>query len=95
MHKSPRLSLQSALLTLTLTLTLMSCATQTQTRATDPAPTAPPPLCATAAPPPPPTPSACVAFPRLNYSRLHDTDQTIREIRAYDAARDALCGKGK
>lgn len=49
------------------------------------------PTLATSAPPA----SACTAFPRLTYSRLHDTDETIRAVQGYDAARDALCGKGK
>jgi hypothetical protein len=44
---------------------------------------------------PPPAPSACAAFPRISYSRLHDTDETIREVKGYLAARDALCGVGK
>lgn len=35
-----------------------------------------------------------MAFPRLTFSRLHDTDETIRQIKGYDAARDALCGPG-
>lgn len=38
---------------------------------------------------------ACAAFPRISYSRLHDTDETLRQVKAYDAARDALCGIGK
>jgi hypothetical protein len=26
------------------------------------------------------------------YSRLHDTDETIRQVKEMNAARDALCG---
>lgn len=39
--------------------------------------------------------SACSAFSRISFSRLHDTPETIVQVKAYDAARDALCGKGK
>lgn len=42
-----------------------------------------------------PASEACTAFPRLSFSRLHDTPETIKGIKAYDAARDALCGVGK
>ena len=44
---------------------------------------------------PTPVPSACTAFPRISFDRLHDTDETIRQVKAYDAGRDAVCGKGR
>ena len=37
----------------------------------------------------------CVAFKRLTFSRLHDTDETIAGVKQYDARRDAVCGAGK
>lgn len=77
---SARLFWLRASLTSVSLLTLTSCATRIPTVATKPDP--------------PPAPSACVAFPRLTFSRLHDTDETIRQIKGYDAARDALCGPG-
>lgn len=40
-------------------------------------------------------PIACTAFSRISFDRLKDTDETIRQVKAYDAARDAVCGKGK
>lgn len=51
----------------------------------------PTPIPATNTPPA----SACAAFARISFDRLKDTDETIRQVKAYDAARDALCGKGK
>lgn len=81
MPKSPRPSRPLALLTLLSTATLAGCASLGPTPATEPAA--------------PPASLACTAFPRISYSRLHDTDETIRQVLAYDAARDALCGKGK
>lgn len=54
--------------------------------------------CATPAPTPatsvPPF-AGCTAFPRISYSRQHDTDETIRQVKAYLAARDAVCGVGR
>jgi len=50
--------------------------------------------CATVRPTVATKPAACTAFPRLTYSRLHDTDETIIQIKAYNARRDALCGPG-
>lgn len=44
---------------------------------------------------PTPVTSACTAFPRITFSRLKDTEETIRQVKAYDAGRDAICGKGK
>lgn len=41
------------------------------------------------------TDSGCVAFARITFDRLHDTTDTIAQVKAYDAARDAVCGKGK
>ena len=41
-----------------------------------------------------PPASACAAFSRITFDRLKDTDDTIKQVKAYDAARDALCGKG-
>lgn len=37
----------------------------------------------------------CLEFSRLTFSRLHDTEPTIAGIKAYDAARDKVCGVGK
>lgn len=37
----------------------------------------------------------CVEFSRLTFSRLHDTDETIKGVKEYDAARDKVCGVGK
>lgn len=36
----------------------------------------------------------CAAFPPLTYSK-NDTDQTVRQIRSFDAARRALCAPEK
>jgi len=44
---------------------------------------------------PTPVTSACTAFPRISFDRLNDTLDTIRQVKAYDAGRDAICGKGK
>lgn len=41
------------------------------------------------------SPADCAAFPRISYSRKTDSDETIREVKGYLAARDALCGVGK
>ena len=38
--------------------------------------------------------AGCLEFPRMTYDRLNDTLPTIAQIKAYDAARDAICGKG-
>jgi hypothetical protein len=37
----------------------------------------------------------CLEFDRLTFSRLHDTEPTIAGIKAYDVARDRVCGVGK
>jgi len=75
--------------TIGLLASLTACASRTPTAATEP-----PPL--TAAPSAPnPSAFACAAFGRISFSRLHDTGETIRQVKAYDAARDALCGTGK
>jgi hypothetical protein len=42
-----------------------------------------------------PVNAACTAFPRLTFSRLHDTPETIVQVKAYNATRDEVCGKGK
>jgi len=42
-----------------------------------------------------PVTSACTAFPRISFDRLNDTLDTIRQVKAYDAARNAVCGVGK
>lgn len=60
---------------------LTACAHRAPTAATEPAT--------------PPSAVACTAFARISFSRLHDTAETIRQVKAYDAARDALCGVGK
>lgn len=39
--------------------------------------------------------AGCTAFQRLTFDRLNDTLPTIAGIKAYDAARDAICGMGK
>jgi len=66
---------------------LTACAHQIPTAATSPTSVAPSA--------PAPSQLACAAFPRISFSRLHDTAETIRQVKAYDAARDALCGVGK
>lgn len=45
--------------------------------------------------PTPVTDGACVVFPRLTFDRLEDTLDTIVQVKAYDARRDAVCGAGK
>lgn len=40
-------------------------------------------------------PTACTDFARITYSRLMDTEDTLIQLKAYDAARDAICGVGK
>lgn len=37
---------------------------------------------------------ACEAFGIITYSRLHDTEDTIRQVQAHNAAYEALCGEG-
>lgn len=37
---------------------------------------------------------ACGAFRPITFSRLHDTEETIRQVREHNAAYLALCGKG-
>lgn len=37
----------------------------------------------------------CVEFDRLTFDRLKDTDDTIAQVKKYDARRDAVCGEGK
>jgi hypothetical protein len=69
-------------------LTLTACAHEIPTLATRTEVAAAPAA-------PPPAPSACTAFPRITFSRLHDTAETVAQIKAYDAGRDVLCGKGK
>ena len=56
---------------------LQACATQTQTPATNL----------------PPVNTACVAFQPIQFSRLHDTEETIVQVKAYNAAWEALCKK--
>lgn len=41
------------------------------------------------------TDAGCVTFPRLTFDRLKDTAETIEQVKAYDARRDAICGKGE
>lgn len=41
------------------------------------------------------TDAGCVTFKRLTFDRLKDTDQTIEQVKAYDARRDAICGEGQ
>lgn len=79
MRLSPRLGRRLTLLTLPLIGILTACAPQTQTPETK----------VTV------TDTGCTAFARITFSRLHDTDDTIRQVKAYDAARDAICGIGK
>lgn len=68
------------LLLLSLPLTLQACAQQAT----------PTPAISVAAPD-----TACTSFQRLTFDRLNDTLPTIAGIKAYDAARDAICGAGK
>jgi hypothetical protein len=37
----------------------------------------------------------CAVWRPILYSRLHDTDETIRQVKALNAAREALCGDGQ
>jgi hypothetical protein len=37
----------------------------------------------------------CKVFARISFDRLSDTVVTIEQVKAYDAARDSLCGVGK
>lgn len=37
--------------------------------------------------------TSCEAFKAISYSRLHDTPETIAEIRGHNAAFDAICSK--
>jgi hypothetical protein len=52
--------------------------------------------CATQTPPALPTPtaatSACLVWHPIIFSRLHDTVETINQIKVQNAAHDALCG---
>ena len=41
------------------------------------------------------TNGGCLVFDRLTFDRLHDTDETIAQVKQYDARRDAICGQGK
>lgn len=84
MTPSLKRALRLMLLTALPSLILLSCALQTPTPATS-ADTAAGVV----------TDTGCVAFARLTFDRLKDTDETIRQIKAYDAARDAVCGGGK
>jgi hypothetical protein len=52
------------------------------------------PTAATVPPRPAPVDTACVAFAPITYAKA-DTDQTIVQIRQYDAAWRALCGGGE
>ena len=88
MPKSPRPSPRLAPLIALPLLILAACANQTPTAVIDARSNE-----ATAAQAPPT--AACVAFARLTFDRLKDTPETIVQIKAYDAARDALCGKGQ
>jgi len=36
--------------------------------------------------------AACLVWKPILYSRLHDTDETIRQVRDLNAAHDAFCG---
>lgn len=72
-------------LLLPLSLSLILCACQTQTAATKPVVDV-----RTVQ-----TDTGCTAFARITFSRLKDTAETITQIKAYDAARDAVCGKGE
>lgn len=63
-----------------LALMLMSCATR-------PASAPPTPTPATEA-----KPAACAEFKPIIFSRQHDTEETIKQVKAHNAAWDALCG---
>lgn len=38
--------------------------------------------------------SVCVAFKPITFDRLKDTDETIREVKDYNAAWTSLCAAG-
>lgn len=63
-----------------LSITLTACGSRPQTAGTNPTPA---------------TNIGCLEFNRLTFSRLHDTLETIAGIKAYNAARDKVCGVGK
>ncbi len=52
--------------------------------------------CATSRPSEPPTSGrateACLVFGPIQFSRLHDTAETIVAVKAHNAAWEALCG---
>lgn len=68
-----------------LSPTLLACAHQAPTAAIDP------PAAAAG----PGLGPGCLAFDRLTFDRLGDTLPTIAGIKAYDAARDRICGAGR
>ena len=70
MRRSPKPSRLSASLTLVSLLTLTSCAHPAPTLATSPVAGNPA--------------AACAAFPRISYSRLHDTAETLTQKMAAD-----------
>ena len=84
MPKSRKPWLRPVLLTPLLIATLTACAAQTPTPGTE-----------AVAPAKPEPATGCAAFARITFDRLKDTDETIRQVKAYDAARDAICGVGK
>jgi hypothetical protein len=39
--------------------------------------------------------AACLVWRPILFSRLHDTDETIRQAKELNAAHDAFCAEGK
>lgn len=70
-----------------LLATLAGCATPALTAATDTKAAAVATVVS--------TDTGCTAFARMTFDRLADTAPTIQQIKAYDAARDKVCGVGK
>ena len=75
-----RRPLRAMLLTLPLCAILGACAHQTPTAATKAEAAAPAPS------------QLCAVFKTIIFSRLHDTDETIRQVKASNARRASLCG---
>lgn len=92
MRMSPKLDKLRKLPMLALLLTLPACGHLTPTAAISPVATAAPPA---AAPQAPSLNPGCTEFDRITFDRLLDTLPTVTEIKAYDAARDRICGVGK
>lgn len=81
MRKSPKPNARVMALLLILPLSLTACASLTNFRATEPAP------------PSQTTRVACESFAPITWSKA-DTDETIAQIKAHNAAWVELCRKG-